>query len=198
MYFLPVSSAIVFTQTCPIYHVDARKANRVSYNALAPWYHDPVNTVCVYIGLGSNLGDRKANLSEAVRLLGELGSVVRQSNIMETEPWGYTDQPMFLNMAVALETGLAPLELLKATQRIEKQMGREPSVQWGPRLIDIDMLMYGDIHLNTPELTLPHPRMAERDFVMIPLGEIEAQDSGFRIQATSRIPDPESRTPEVQ
>lgn len=138
-----------------------------------------MNTVCVYIGLGSNLGDRKANLTEAIRLLGELGSVVRQSNVMETEPWGYADQPMFLNMAVALNTSLPPLELLTATKRIEKQMGRVPSVQWGPRLIDIDILLYGDVRLNTPDLTLPHPRMLERDFVLIPLRDLGVPDSAL-------------------
>lgn len=131
-----------------------------------------MQTVTAYLGLGANLGDREANLREAVRLLGELGTVVRQSNIMETEPWGYAEQGRFLNMAVALDTSLVPLDLLRAVKEIEHRMGRMPSVRNGPRLIDIDVLIYGGVTMETPELTLPHPRMLERDFVMGPLREL--------------------------
>lgn len=131
-----------------------------------------MSTVRAYLGLGTNLGDREANLREAVRLLGELGTVVQQSKVLETAPWGYTDQPDFLNVAVSMETALSPIDLLRAVKRIEEDMGRVPSVRYGPRLIDIDLLLYGDVTMETPELTLPHPRMKERDFVMIPLGEI--------------------------
>lgn len=131
-----------------------------------------MSTVRAYLGLGTNLGDRRGNLREAIRELSELGSVVQQSNILETSPWGFTDQPDFLNMAISLDTALSPLDLLRAVKRIEARMGRVPSVRYGPRLIDIDVLLYGDVEMDTPELTLPHPRMAERDFVMIPLSEI--------------------------
>jgi 2-amino-4-hydroxy-6-hydroxymethyldihydropteridine diphosphokinase len=99
---------------------------------------------------------------------------------MESEPWGYAEQGRFLNMAVELDTGLAPLELLRAVKSIEKQMGRVPSVRYGPRLIDIDILKYGDVTMDTPELTLPHPRMLERDFVMVPLRELGVECRGQR------------------
>ena len=125
-----------------------------------------------YLGLGTNLGDREANLREAVILLSELGCVVQQSKVLETAPWGYADQPDFLNMALSLDTILPPLDLLRAVKRIEAQMGRAPAVRYGPRLIDIDLLLYGGVTMDTPELTLPHPRMEERDFVMIPLREL--------------------------
>ncbi|HEY3414522.1 MAG TPA: 2-amino-4-hydroxy-6-hydroxymethyldihydropteridine diphosphokinase [Armatimonadota bacterium] len=131
-----------------------------------------MNTVRTYLGLGTNLGDREANLREAVRRLRELGTVVRQSKVLESAPWGYTDQPDFLNMVVALDTILPPLDLLRAVKAIESIMGRVPAVRYGPRLIDIDLLLYGDVTMDTPELTLPHPRMGERDFVMVPLREL--------------------------
>ncbi|HEY3265461.1 MAG TPA: 2-amino-4-hydroxy-6-hydroxymethyldihydropteridine diphosphokinase [Armatimonadota bacterium] len=126
----------------------------------------------VYLGLGSNLGDRASHLEEAVRALGELGRVVRRSNIMETEPWGLLDQPRFLNMVVALETALPPLKLLEGTQEIERRVGRTPTVRWGPRVIDIDILTYGDEVIRVTGLTVPHPRIGERDFVLIPLRQI--------------------------
>lgn len=137
-----------------------------------------MSAVSAYLGLGTNLGDRKANLRRAICLLGELGTVVKQSNIMETEPWGYTDQGLFLNMAVELRTLLAPLDLLHAVKEIEKRMGRVPSVPNGPRLIDIDILIYGDVTMDAPELTLPHPRMLDRDFVMAPLRELGVDVGG--------------------
>ena len=133
------------------------------------------------------MGDREANLREAVCLLSELGSLVRQSNVMETEPWGYADQPDFLNIAISLDTILPPLDLLRAVKRIEAQMGRAPAVRYGPRLIDIDLLLYGGVTMDTPELTLPHPRMEERDFVMIPLRELGVGSWGL-----DRLLNPES------
>jgi len=126
----------------------------------------------VYLGLGSNLGDRNANLEEAIRLLGELGAIAARSHIRETEPWGVTDQPDYLNMVIALDTELPLGDLHQATKSIEVRIGREPGPKWGPRLIDIDILLYGDVQVETPKLTVPHPLMAERDFVMVPLAEI--------------------------
>jgi 2-amino-4-hydroxy-6-hydroxymethyldihydropteridine diphosphokinase len=150
-----------------------------------------MTVVRAYLGLGANLGNREGSLYEAICLLGELGTVFAQSSIIETEPWGVADQPRFLNMAVALDTGLRPLELLRAAKRIETRMGRVTTVRYGPRLIDIDLLLYGNVTMDSPELTLPHPRMTERDFVMIPLGELGVRDTGF-----ARFPNPETRNRE--
>jgi 2-amino-4-hydroxy-6-hydroxymethyldihydropteridine diphosphokinase len=128
------------------------------------------------IALGSNLvseyGDREANLREAVRRLGELGEVKAVSRFYDTEPVGYLDQPRFLNAAVVLETVLDPAELMRALLEIERAMGRERVVAKGPRMIDLDLLLYGDRVMNTAELTLPHPEMQERRFVLEPLSEV--------------------------
>jgi 2-amino-4-hydroxy-6-hydroxymethyldihydropteridine diphosphokinase len=128
------------------------------------------------IALGSNLastfGDREANLREAVRLLGELGEVKAVSSFHDTEPVGYQDQPRFLNGAVVLETSLSPLDLMRAMLQIEQTMGRERSIAKGPRIIDLDLLLYEDKIMNTAELTLPHPEMQERRFVLEPLSEV--------------------------
>jgi 2-amino-4-hydroxy-6-hydroxymethyldihydropteridine diphosphokinase len=130
--------------------------------------------VTVYLSLGSNLGDRLANLHEAVERLRRLEgvSVERVSAAYESEPVGVTDQPRFLNLAAQISTTLDPLELLDAAKRIEREMGRQPGPRWGPRLIDIDLLLYGDASLQSPRLTLPHPEMMRRAFVLVPLAEI--------------------------
>ena len=131
------------------------------------------------IALGSNLcsefGDREANLREAVRRLGELGEVKAVSRFHDTEPVGYVDQPTFLNGAVVLETALDPTDLMRALLEIEQAMGRERVVAKGPRVIDLDLLLYGERVMNTAELTLPHPEMQERRFVLEPLSEIAAK-----------------------
>jgi 2-amino-4-hydroxy-6-hydroxymethyldihydropteridine diphosphokinase len=128
------------------------------------------------IALGSNLasefGDREANLREVVRRLGELGEVKAVSQFYDTEPVGYLDQPRFLNAAVVLETELEPVELMRALLDIEKAMGRERVIAKGPRVIDLDLLLYGEHVMSTAELTLPHPEMQERRFVLEPLAEI--------------------------
>lgn len=130
------------------------------------------------IALGSNLesqfGDREANLWEAVERIRELGTVKAVSSIYDTEPVGYLDQPRFLNAAVLLETSIEPSELMRALLRIEQTMGRERmgAVAKGPRVIDLDLLLYGQVVMNTTELTLPHPEMMERRFVLEPLAEI--------------------------
>lgn len=129
-----------------------------------------------YLSLGSNLGDRHATMRRAIDLLGrEVGTVDRQSTMLETEPWGFQSANKFLNMCVRVLTPLSPQQLLSATQSIERELGRmSKSVDrhYHDRPIDIDILMYDDLHIKTPELTLPHPLMQERDFVMIPLREI--------------------------
>lgn len=130
------------------------------------------------IALGSNLssawGDREATLREAVARVGALGAVRAVSSFRDTEPVGYVDQPRFLNGAMLLETELEPLPLLRALLAIEKEMGRNRSavVAKGPRVIDLDLLLFDDVVLATPELTLPHPALAERRFVLEPLAEI--------------------------
>lgn len=128
----------------------------------------------VYLGLGSNLGDREANLDEAERRLSETPGVtlLRVSNRIRTAPWGVTDQPEFLNGVAAIETDLAPLDLLRVVKAIEREMGRQPAPRWGPRLIDIDLLLYDRLTVHTPDLTLPHPELLKRAFVREPLREI--------------------------
>lgn len=133
----------------------------------------------LYISLGSNLGNRQALIQQALQLLDErLGHILRISSFIETEPWGYESDNRFLNAACCLETDLSPQECLMETQRIERELGRKRKSSDGKyhdRPIDIDLLMYDNLHIHTPELTLPHPHMLERDFVMIPLREIMPQ-----------------------
>lgn len=130
----------------------------------------------VYLSLGSNLGDRKATMRRTIGLLNErAGSVDRQSSFIETEPWGFESTNKFLNMCVRLLTTLSPEQLLLATKQIERELGRtQKSVngQYHDRPIDIDILMYDDVHIDSNDLTLPHPHMQEREFVMKPLREI--------------------------
>ena len=128
--------------------------------------------VTAYLGFGTNLGDRVANLQAALRLLRRCGEVTAVSSIYETAPWGYLDQPDFLNCVCALSTDLEPLALLAATQEVERELGRRPNFRFGPRLIDVDILICGDTVYSTPDLEVPHPRMAERAFVLVPLAEI--------------------------
>ncbi len=126
----------------------------------------------VYLALGSNLGEREANLRQALDQLGMRVHLTTQSPIYETEPWGVTAQPRFLNLAVAGETDLGPHELLQFLKQIEQAMGRVPTVRYGPRLIDLDILFYDNVILESPDLTIPHPRLAERRFVLEPLADI--------------------------
>lgn len=128
----------------------------------------------ICLGLGSNLGDREGNIAAAVaRLAGWPGvTVERVSSIYETAPVGYTDQPDFLNAVIAVRTTLTPHELLAACLAVERELGRERKVRWGPRTVDIDVLFYEDVVLDADGLTLPHPRFHERCFVLVPLAEI--------------------------
>lgn len=126
-----------------------------------------------YIGIGSNLGDRLQNCMDAVELMGKRGiSVKRRSSVYETEPWGVREQPPFLNMVVEAETDLTPLLLLQTLQNIERKVGREVSYKWGPRSIDLDILLFDNLVVNEEGLRIPHPLMHERDFVLRPLNEI--------------------------
>ena len=126
-----------------------------------------------YIALGSNLGDKEANLRRALELLIERGvEIVKTSTFISTEPYGVTDQPQFLNGVCEVRTSLEPLELLHTLLDIEQEMGRVRLRHWGERNIDLDLLLYEDVVLDTPELKLPHPDMQNRDFVLLPLAEI--------------------------
>lgn len=131
----------------------------------------------VYLGLGANLGDREDNIASAIKKIGELiGSVVRQSALYETEPWGFESDHQFINAAVAVDTTLTPHEVLAATQGIERTLGRTVKSADGvyhDRPIDIDILLYDDITVDDDDLKIPHPHLYERDFVMRPLNEIK-------------------------
>ncbi|HEY3364196.1 MAG TPA: 2-amino-4-hydroxy-6-hydroxymethyldihydropteridine diphosphokinase [Symbiobacteriaceae bacterium] len=127
-----------------------------------------------YLSLGSNLGDRLEYLAEAARLLeDDHVRVVRVSSVCETVPQGKTDQPMYLNVGAAVETDLAPHDLLRRLQQVERTLGRVRSERWGPRTVDIDLILYGPAVIRTDDLVVPHPRVAERAFVLIPLLEID-------------------------
>ena len=143
----------------------------------------------VYLGLGTNLGDREQKLQQAIRLIGErVGMVVRQSSFIETEPWGFESDNRFLNAVILCETTKTPREVLRLTQQIEREMGKQkkhatlrspgvdserPNFKYHDRPIDIDILLYDDLTVDEPDLKIPHPLMYERDFVMIPLREIQ-------------------------
>ena len=130
----------------------------------------------LYLSLGTNLGDRQKNLTCALELIGrEVGTVVSASDPIETEPWGFESPNSFLNIAIKVDTTLQPTEVLHATQEIERKLGRTRKTtdgEYHDRLIDIDILLYDDLVMNTPELTIPHPLMYEREFVMKPLLQI--------------------------
>ena len=127
----------------------------------------------VYLGLGSNLGNREANLRMALRLMEPLCRVEEVSSLYETAPVGVEDQPPFFNAACRVTTGLEPRALLRTLKRVEFEVGRRPGgPRWGPRPIDLDLLLYGDVVMDSGDLILPHPRLAERAFVLVPLAEI--------------------------
>ena len=127
-----------------------------------------------YLGLGTNLGDRRNNLQQALGLLaGEPRlRLSRCSQIYETEPWGVADQPAFLNCVAEVATSLDPESLLGLCKRVEEELGRQPGLRWGPRLIDLDILLYGNEVVGLPHLEIPHPRLHVRAFALIPLAEL--------------------------
>jgi len=130
----------------------------------------------VFLGLGSNLGERQANIERAIELISErVGEVIRRSSLIETEPWGFESENKFLNGVILCETTLTPRQVLRKTQKIERDMGRKKKTNshlYTDRPIDIDILLYDDLTVDEPDLKIPHPRMQEREFVMIPLKEI--------------------------
>lgn len=127
----------------------------------------------VYLGLGSNMGDRAANLTKAIALINRnVGKIVKQSHVYETEPWGNPHQDMFLNQVLMLNTSLEPREMLDVLNKIERELGRERKEKWGPRPIDIDILFYGKRLIRDKGLEIPHPELHKRSFVLVPLMEI--------------------------
>ncbi|WP_088840777.1 2-amino-4-hydroxy-6-hydroxymethyldihydropteridine diphosphokinase [Listeria sp. ILCC797] len=127
-----------------------------------------------FLSLGSNIGEKLENLTQAVKLLAENPNITveKVSSVYQTEPVGYEDQDIFFNIAVQIETCLAPEALLDTCLNVEKELGRVRLFKWGPRLIDVDVLLYDDIQIDTEKLKIPHPFMQERAFVMLPLSEI--------------------------
>ncbi|BDE07063.1 2-amino-4-hydroxy-6-hydroxymethyldihydropteridine diphosphokinase [Vulcanimicrobium alpinum] len=124
------------------------------------------------IGIGSNVGDAAANVRRAFARLGELGDVAARSSLYRSAPWGVTYQDAFVNAAALLDTALAPHALLRELKRIETEEGRVVTYRWGPRVLDLDILAYGDVKVADPDLEIPHPRLHERAFALIPLAQI--------------------------
>ena len=137
---------------------------------------EQINTA--YLSIGSNMGDREGLLKKSIELLNGYPDVLIQSvsSIYETDPVGFTDQPLFLNLAIKLKTSLSPQALLSIMQEVENNLERKRVQKWGPRTIDLDILLYNSVSIQTEELTIPHPRMLERAFVLIPLCEIAPDD----------------------
>jgi 2-amino-4-hydroxy-6-hydroxymethyldihydropteridine diphosphokinase len=132
-----------------------------------------------YLGLGSNLGSRSRNLGAARRRLRQKGArILRQSRVIETEPWGIVDQPRFLNQVVEVDWPGTPRQLLRASKQVEVEGGRKPTRRWGPRVIDIDILLFGQARLDQPGLVIPHPRIGEREFVRDSLAELGVRPGG--------------------
>ena len=131
--------------------------------------------VKAFLSLGSNMGDRLEYLSKAIDKIAEIQgcNILNKSRVYETEPWGYENQEAFLNLCISIETSLSPYELLESLQTIELELDRVRKIHWGPRTIDIDILLFDDIICEDDKLTIPHPRMRERAFVLIPLYDIE-------------------------
>ena len=126
----------------------------------------------VFLGIGTNLGDRERNLQAALAILSQKMVILKESSIYQTAPWGYLDQPAFLNQVIEAQTDLSPLNLLGFLKDTEKALGRQANFRYGPRLIDLDILFYGNRIIQAPRLQVPHPRLPLRAFVLVPLAEI--------------------------
>ncbi|VBB08112.1 7 8-dihydro-6-hydroxymethylpterin-pyrophosphokinase hppk [Lucifera butyrica] len=132
----------------------------------------------IFLGLGSNLGKREINIARAIQLLSRQPAIAIEnvSSLYETEPWGLVEQPGFLNAVISVKTDLPPDSLLTCCLEVEKKLGRRRDIRWGPRIIDIDLLLYHHLQLCSAELTVPHPRLHERNFVLVPLNEIAGNE----------------------
>lgn len=126
----------------------------------------------VFLGIGTNLGDRERNLQKARQVLSQRLEILKESSIYQTAPWGYLDQPAFLNQAIEAQTALSSLNLLDVLKQTENELGRQANFRYGPRLIDLDILFYGNRIIQTPRLQVPHPRLTQRAFVLVPMAEI--------------------------
>jgi 2-amino-4-hydroxy-6-hydroxymethyldihydropteridine diphosphokinase len=146
-----------------------------------------VESHCAWIGIGTNLGNRHANLAAAIAGLASFMSIDAASSIYESPPFGYADQPDFLNMVVRARTRLAPAPLLERLQQLERELGRVPSFRMGPRTIDLDLLLHGDAVLDGPGLTLPHPGIGDRPFVYVPLLELDLDVADPRTGVALRL-----------
>ena len=131
-----------------------------------------MDPVTAYLGLGSNLGRREDNLRRAIGLLRRYVRPRRTSPVYETAPWGFCQQPDFLNCVLEVTATLAPHQILSSVKGLEREMGRQPGVRYGPRLIDVDILFYGDRTMDYPDLQIPHPRLHQRAFVLVPLADL--------------------------
>jgi 2-amino-4-hydroxy-6-hydroxymethyldihydropteridine diphosphokinase len=132
------------------------------------------------IGIGSNVGDAAAHVQRAFARLGETGTLLACSSLYRTAPWGVTDQPPFVNAVALVETTLPPRDLLAVLKRIEAEEGRIATYRWGPRVLDLDILTYGDLVLDEPDLVIPHARLRERAFALVPLAEIDDRFASLR------------------
>ena len=150
----------------------------IQMEPLYPLNQDHTYKAKAYIALGSNLGDRKELLRQAIESLHAHPAIAvkETSGLYETDPVGYTEQPSFLNMVIAIETSLEPLPLLRELLACEERLGRIRQIRWGPRTIDLDLLLYDNVRMDQEELTLPHPRMLERAFVLVPLNDVMGQE----------------------
>lgn len=130
----------------------------------------------VYLSLGSNIGNRRENISEGIRLIvKQIGKAVKKSHLYETQPWGNTDQDPFLNQVIMINTTMEPRELLEAISRIERDMGRERKEKWGPRTLDVDILFYGKRVIRDKGLEIPHPELHKRAFILVPMMELDPE-----------------------
>jgi len=143
-----------------------------------------------HIGIGSNLGERAANVERAFAAIAEMGTLVAKSSIYRAAPWGKTDQPWFANAVALLQTPLSPRELLDALQAAERRLGRTPAERWGARVIDLDLLLYDELDIDEEGLRVPHPRLRERAFVLVPLAQIDTRFGALR----DALPEAEARS----
>lgn len=147
-------------------------ANMKANASKASIFKSPTMSNKIYIGLGTNIGNRQHNLETALNEISEFSTITKKSSIYETEPMGFKPQPDFLNMVIEIDSELTPSELIIKLQEIEHKMGRIREMKNGPRIIDLDILLYNDLVINHPNLIIPHPRLFERQFVLKPLSEI--------------------------